>query len=294
MQALGMIETRGSVAAIEALDAMTKAADVTLVEKTLIGGGLVTVTVTGDVAAVHAAVDAGTAAVERLGENHLVTSHVIARPHEELSVMFNPTDPSGNEEGFKAEDTEENSMDLALGVIEIEAKPAVDAEPESGVELATDAEPESGVEPATDAEPESGAEPATDAEPESGVEPATDAEPKSGVELATDAELESGVELATDAESESGVEPATDAESTTGAESAPVMERKNGELSREYCDWLLKQKGKEALLLELQQTHVTKLRNLARNYPEIGIAGREISRANKVKLLEELKQWYQL
>ncbi len=234
MQALGMIETRGSVAAIEALDAMTKAADVTLVEKTLIGGGLVTVTVTGDVAAVHAAVDAGTAAVERLGENHLVTSHVIARPHEELSVMFNPTDPSGNEEGFKAEDTEENSMDLALGVIEIEAKPAVDAEPESGVELATDAEPES------------------------------------------------------------GVEPATDAESTTGAESAPVMERKNGELSREYCDWLLKQKGKEALLLELQQTHVTKLRNLARNYPEIGIAGREISRANKVKLLEELKQWYQL
>ena len=282
MQALGMIETRGSVAAIEALDAMTKAADVTLVEKTLIGGGLVTVTVTGDVAAVHAAVDAGTAAVERLGENHLGTSHVIARPHEELSVMFNPTDPSGNEEGFKAEDTEENSMDLALGVIEIEAKPAVDAEPESGVELATDAEPESGVEPATDAEPESG------------VEPATDAEPKSGVELATDAELESGVELATDAESESGVEPATDAESTTGAESAPVMERKNGELSREYCDWLLKQKGKEALLLELQQTHVTKLRNLARNYPEIGIAGREISRANKVKLLEELKQWYQL
>ena len=65
MQALGMIETRGSVAAIEAVDAMLKAADVTLVEKTLIGGGLVTVTVTGDVAAVRAAVDAGTASAER-------------------------------------------------------------------------------------------------------------------------------------------------------------------------------------------------------------------------------------
>lgn len=246
MQALGMIETRGSVAAIEALDAMTKAADVTLVEKTLIGGGLVTVTVTGDVAAVHAAVDAGTAAVERLGENHLVTSHVIARPHEELSVMFNPTDPFDNEEGFEAEVTEENSMDLDPGVIEIEVKPAVDAEPESGVEPATDAEPES------------------------------------------------SVELTTDAEPENGVKPVMDTEPTIGAESVPVMERKNGELSREYCDWLLKQKGKEALLLELQQTHVTKLRNLARNYPEIGIAGREISRANKVKLLEELKQWYQL
>lgn len=246
MQALGMIETRGSVAAIEALDAMTKAADVTLVEKTLIGGGLVTVTVTGDVAAVHAAVDAGTAAAERLGENHLVTSHVIARPHEELSVMFNPTDPFDNEEGFEVEVTEENSMDLDPGVIEIEVKPAVDAEPESG------------------------------------VEPATDAEPESGVELETDAELENGVK------------PVMDTEPTIVAESVPVMERKNGELSREYCDWLLKQKGKEALLLELQQTHVTKLRNLARNYPEIGIAGREISRANKVKLIEELKQWYQL
>lgn len=234
MQALGMIETRGSVAAIEALDAMTKAADVTLVEKTLIGGGLVTVTVTGDVAAVHAAVDAGTAAAERLGENHLVTSHVIARPHEELSVMFNPTDLFDNEEGFEAEVTEENSMDLDPGVIEIEVKPAVDAEPESRVEPATDAELENGVKPVMDTEP------------------------------------------------------------TIVAESVPVMERKNGELSREYCDWLLKQKGKEALLLELQQTHVTKLRNLARNYPEIGIAGREISRANKVKLLEELKQWYQL
>ena len=270
MQALGMIETRGSVAAIEALDAMTKAADVTLVEKTLIGGGLVTVTVTGDVAAVHAAVDAGTAAAERLGENHLVTSHVIARPHEELSVMFNPTDPFDNEEGFEAEVTEENSMDLDPGVIEIEVKPAVDAEPESGVE------------------------PATDAEPESSVELETDAEPESSVELTTDAEPESSVELTTDAEPENGVKPVMDTEATIGAESVPVMERKNGELSREYCDWLLKQKGKEALLLELQQTHVTKLRNLARNYPEIGIAGREISRANKMKLLEELKQWYQL
>ena len=67
MQALGMIETKGTLAAVEAADAMLKAADVALLEKTKVGGGLVTVTVTGDVAAVTAAVDAGAAAVERLG-----------------------------------------------------------------------------------------------------------------------------------------------------------------------------------------------------------------------------------
>lgn len=80
MQALGMIETKGTLAAVEAADAMLKAADVALLEKTKVGGGLVTVTVTGDVAAVTAAVDAGAAAVERLGSDCLRTRHVIPRP----------------------------------------------------------------------------------------------------------------------------------------------------------------------------------------------------------------------
>lgn len=78
MEALGMIETRGLVAAIESADAMLKAANVTLVEKTLVGAGLVMVAVTGDVAAVKAAVDAGAAAAARVGE--LVSVHVIPRP----------------------------------------------------------------------------------------------------------------------------------------------------------------------------------------------------------------------
>ena len=78
MQALGMIETRGLLASIEAADAMLKAADVTLLDRTKVGGGLVTISVTGDVAAVKAAVDAGAAAAERLGDGLLVTQHVIA------------------------------------------------------------------------------------------------------------------------------------------------------------------------------------------------------------------------
>lgn len=90
MQALGMIETRGLLASIEAADAMLKAADVTLLDRTKVGGGLVTISVTGDVAAVKAAVDAGTAAAERLGDGLLVTQHVIARPQQDVELLFRP------------------------------------------------------------------------------------------------------------------------------------------------------------------------------------------------------------
>ncbi|PXV93609.1 ethanolamine utilization protein EutM [Lachnotalea glycerini] len=85
-QALGMIETRGLVASIEAADAMVKAANVTLIGKEHVGGGLVTVMVRGDVGAVKASVDAGAAAAERVGE--LVSIHVIPRPHEEVQVIL--------------------------------------------------------------------------------------------------------------------------------------------------------------------------------------------------------------
>ncbi|HHX66839.1 MAG: ethanolamine utilization microcompartment protein EutM [Miniphocaeibacter sp.] len=83
--ALGMIETKGLVGSIEAADAMVKAANVTLIGKEIIGGGLVTVMVRGDVAAVKAATDAGAAAAERVGE--LVSVHVIPRPHQEVDTI---------------------------------------------------------------------------------------------------------------------------------------------------------------------------------------------------------------
>src|SRR4051812_28094813 len=79
MIALGMIETRGLVGAIEAADAMVKAARVTLIGKEVIGGGYVTVMVRGEVGAVKAATDAGATAARRVGE--LVSVHVIPRPH---------------------------------------------------------------------------------------------------------------------------------------------------------------------------------------------------------------------
>ena len=85
-QALGMVETRGLVAAIEAADAMLKAANVTLVGTEKIGSGLVSVLVRGDVGAVKAAVEAGSANASRLGE--LVDTHVIPRPHSDVEKIL--------------------------------------------------------------------------------------------------------------------------------------------------------------------------------------------------------------
>lgn len=85
-EALGMVETRGLVGAIEAADAMVKAANVTLIGKEKIGSGLVTVMVRGDVGAVKAAVDAGAAAAKRVGE--LFSVHVIARPHADVEDIL--------------------------------------------------------------------------------------------------------------------------------------------------------------------------------------------------------------
>jgi ethanolamine utilization protein EutM len=86
LEALGLIETKGLVCLIEASDAMLKAANVKLVGWTKIGSGMVTALVSGDVAAVRAAVDAGVSAAQRIGE--VVSSSVIPRPHEEIGVAL--------------------------------------------------------------------------------------------------------------------------------------------------------------------------------------------------------------
>src|SRR5438093_12798008 len=86
MEGLGMIETKGLVALVEASDAMLKSADVTLIGWQKIGSGLVTALVLGDVAAVKAAVDAGAAAAGRVGE--VIGVQVIPRPHEDLGTVL--------------------------------------------------------------------------------------------------------------------------------------------------------------------------------------------------------------
>ncbi len=86
LEALGMIETRGLTAAIEAADAMVKSAEVTLIGTEKIGSGLVSVMVRGDVGAVKAAVESGTAAASRLGE--IIATHVIPRPHSDVEKIL--------------------------------------------------------------------------------------------------------------------------------------------------------------------------------------------------------------
>lgn len=92
MQAIGLIETKGLIASIESADVMLKAADVKLISKTLVGGGLVTITVEGDVAAVKASVDAAVSAVERLGMDLLISNHVIPRPVDSIRDLFDEKD----------------------------------------------------------------------------------------------------------------------------------------------------------------------------------------------------------
>jgi microcompartment protein CcmL/EutN len=88
--ALGLVETKGLVGSIEASDAMAKAANVQLIGQEKIGSGLVTVMVRGDVGAVKAAVDAGAAAAQAVGE--LVSTHVIPRPHEDIEKILPKTE----------------------------------------------------------------------------------------------------------------------------------------------------------------------------------------------------------
>ena len=110
-QALGLIETRGLVAAVEAADAMVKAANVKLVGREMIGRGLVTIMVAGDVGAVKAATDAGAAACERVGK--LLSVHVIPRPHDDVNILL----PHGfwNEESPKLSKSPRKKPGLGKG-----------------------------------------------------------------------------------------------------------------------------------------------------------------------------------
>ena len=98
LEALGMVETKGFVGAVEAADAMVKAANVQLIGKEYIGAGYVTIFVRGDVGAVKAATDAGAAAARRVGE--LISVHVIPRPHSEVERVI----PKGGKTGYSPDE----------------------------------------------------------------------------------------------------------------------------------------------------------------------------------------------
>ena len=146
MQALGMIETKGLIGSIEAADAMVKAANVTLIGKVHVGGGLVTVMVRGDVGAVKAATDAGAAAAQRVGE--LISVHVIPRPHMEVETILPgysgpdpaPDDPTpmidAPEESAPAENIpEESAPEESAPAVEEKALTEAPAESEQEAQI---------------------------------------------------------------------------------------------------------------------------------------------------------------
>lgn len=210
MQALGLIETKGLIAAIESADAMLKAAEVSLVEKTYVGGGLVTVAVTGDVGAVKAAVEAGAASVRKLNIALLLSEHVIPRPHQELEDVI-----------------------VSTALLE---KAAANEITSRVPEFDTEAE----------------------------------------VEADNEAEIKS---IAKE------------------SEKTPVEEKEDilGDLSdlhKETVDKLILENGLEEAIAALNKLKVVKLRNLAREYKDFGIAGRMISKADKQMIIAEFHKYY--
>ncbi len=192
MLALGLVETKGLLPAIEAADVMLKTAQVELVGKTLAGGGLVTIIVSGDVGAVQAAVEAAVAAVEKLGPSSLLSRHIIPRPHQELEQ-----------------------------IITARADP-VEAQPSAGLTAET-------------------------------------------VRFSTTAAI---------------------------LHNTPPVEELQ-QFHKPQADAFVREFGLAKLMAALSLLSVVKLRNLAREYKELGIAGRAISKANKDLLLEQLKEHYE-
>nr|WP_312650569.1 BMC domain-containing protein [Aminipila sp.] len=194
MQALGLIETKGLIAAIESADAMLKAANVSLVDRVFVKGGLVTIIIEGDVGAVKAATDAGAAAAQRVGQ--LISVHVIPRPHEEVGnkVIYPTSKIKINEE------TAEEEVPVAEEIEEVCVAEEI-------------------------------------------------------VETSLDSDL--------------------------------------NEIHKEDLDKLVKESSMEKALEVLDKLKVTKLRNLAREFKEFGIAGRLISKADKNLLIKEFKKYYE-
>lgn len=218
MQAIGMIETKGLLATIEAADAMVKSANVNILEKVYIGGGYVSVTVTGDVGAVKSAVDAGVSAVNRLDSNALVSNHVIARPHRDIESI-------------------------------IETKPAIERLEESIEEEVFE-------------------------------------------ELLEEV-VEEAIEETVEEEVTKAIEKASKEEVLEVLEDLEVLDKIiDLEITKEELDKLVKEKGLEEAFKDLDSLKVSKVRKLCKEYKDLDITSKAISKADKVSLLNRLKNHY--
>ncbi|NFL75047.1 BMC domain-containing protein [Clostridium sporogenes] len=263
MQALGLIETKGLLAAVEAADTMVKSADVSIIEKTYVGGGLVTISVTGDVGAVKASIEAGVAAVKKLDEGFLVSEHVIPRPHEELESIIGPNtppeDPSSNDNTENVEDAEDTeAVEKAEDTEKVENTKAVDSvEDTESVEVTKDI---------------------VDAKNVENTKKAETVKDVKSVDNTGHVDTKNNVK-----ENQHGLDGDLDKLHKLNLEN----------LNKEDVDNLIRQNGIEKTILILAKLKVVKLRNLAREYKDFGIAGRTISKAGKNLLINKFKLYYE-
>lgn len=224
MQAIGMIETKGLLAAIESADSMTKSANVQILEKVYVGGGLVTIIVNGDVGAVRAAVDAGVVAVKTLGEEFLISEHIIPRPHEDLKAIM--------EFGQKKEEIKENITDVEVKEQILEKEIVVEKieETESEDEIFSDS-----------------------LEADSQVE---------NLEIVEEEKIEIAIE-----------------------------EKK---FTRKDIEEYLRENKKEEIIFELNILKISELRKLLKEYQELNLSNRTISKLNKENLINRILEFYNL
>lgn len=325
MEALGMIETKGMLPSVEALDSMLKAADVRLVNNTTIGGGLVTSIIAGDVGAVKAAVDAGVAAVRALAPEALISEHVIPRPDSSIAFLVErpepsedpdpeTPDPDPDSDNGEPETEEEPEVISAENVVSEEAEapaeePAPAEETAEAEEPADDTNSTEEVPEPQETEPsaeqenspaeaetvETAETPAEEA-PEEEPAPAEDntAEPEAEAEEPAQAEPEAEAEETAEV-SGSGETEVSDL--TESAEDDPDAEPAvNTELpqvkDRESIDQIIAEQGLAHLEEVLGGLRVSELRKLARGYKNFSLTGRDISKANKKMLIEAFEEYY--
>ncbi|MEW9095996.1 MAG: BMC domain-containing protein [Clostridiaceae bacterium] len=276
MKALGLIETRGLLAAIESVDTMLKSANVSIFDKTYVGGGLVSVAVTGDVGAVKVAVEAGVAAVKRLDSSLLVSEHVIPRPHEELDSIIGIKNTTMNKDDLNNDDTEDiQEICNHTGESNVIMDNLIDE----------NFKDENNTDSSEHAIPDSHEELDSIIEARNTTMDIDDLNNN-------DNDTENIQEISNDTgESNVIMDNPVDENSKDGnnADSSEI-DLKN--LQKETLDKLVKDNGIEKAIEVLNKLKLIKLRNLARQYNDLKITDEVISKASKKLLIAKIRAYY--
>ncbi|GAA0086519.1 BMC domain-containing protein [Clostridium sp. CTA-7] len=259
MKALGLIETRGLLAAIESADTMLKAADVSIFDKTYVGGGLVSVAVTGDVGAVKAAVEAGVAAVKKLDSSLLVSEHVIPRPHEELDSIIGIKNTTVSIEDSNINDTANDDTDNIDDINVIDVIDKIDKNTDINVNKGSDDNKDINLNKDTDISIEN-------------------------INEAYNHNDEANIVI-------ENIENIAD-ENLKDENKTKSLEIDIENLQKDTVDNLVKDSGMEEAIKVLNTLNLMNLRNLARQYDDLEITNKAISKASKKIIISKIKAYY--